>query len=191
MLDNDQNTQEFFDALDTIPGLTKANEALMDSVQKLIRTIERSPTFSSSQERVLRSVVSEELDSVLAGRTVVPETSKDKDGKSKFDRGCLLILLVLSLGFFLSIYFVTDMVKDEYTVGEEYVELCRSEYVTPEEKELLRRDAHVVSLLPKEYGKDPKIVRRNIRKNRKEIERRKKEAERNGGRWSVHTDMVR
>ena len=191
MQDNDQNTQEFFDALDTIPGLTKANEALMDSVQKLIRTIEKSPAFSSSQEKTLRRVVSEELDSVLAGRTVVPETPKDKGVKSKFDWGCLLIFLILSLGFYLSIYWVADIVKDEYAVGEEYIENCRSVYVTPEEKELLRRDTHVVSLLPEEYGKDRKIVRRNIRKNRKEIERRKKEAERNGGRWSVHTGMVR
>lgn len=201
MQDDDQNIQELFDALDRIPELVKdfdalnasvrELDALKESVRELIRIDKQEPSFSSSQVRTLRSVMCDELNSALSARLGIPKPPKEKDGQKKYKWGCFVIALVLCLGFYLPIFLATGVVKDKNAIGQEYVEISRSEYVTEEERELLERNTNPISLLPGEYEEDPEGVRKKIRQNRKEIKRRKKEAERNGGRWSVGTRLLR
>ena len=73
--------------------------------------------------------------------------------------------------------------------GEQYLEICRSGYITNAEREALGKDIFYVGILPGEYHKNPKLVREKIRRNQEVIRHREMEAQNNKGQFSAKTPI--
>lgn len=101
------------------------------------------------------------------------------------------ILLILCLGLIglvtCGIYLYLNC--DIYW-GEQYKEIYESEYTTDAERVALENDLFLTGYLPKEYKKNPKLVKEKIRRNQEIIRHRKMEdANKNGGKATVKTPL--
>ena len=90
----------------------------------------------------------------------------------------LLLGLVVGTAFYFGI-------NSEESLGKEYVEICKSKYLTEEEAKLCAKDTYQISRLPNEFKKNPDAVKAKIKRNRKIIRERKAEAKRNKGKYTL------
>lgn len=98
---------------------------------------------------------------------------------------CFSIWAAFAIGIGLACFFNSDAY-----IGQQYVELVGSSYLTEAEKKTLWDDAYTVSALPKGYSKSPAIVKDNLRRNQQIIKMRKREAQANKGKFSTDTPIV-
>jgi hypothetical protein len=94
-----------------------------------------------------------------------------------------LLILTLACGLLLSICIGGTywFLNSEYYLGREYAELCNSKYATESEKDKLWENITVISLLPKDYRKNPERVKTVIRQYKSTLDERKKQAAKNKG----------
>lgn len=94
-----------------------------------------------------------------------------------------LVILTLACGLLLSICIGGTywFLNSEYYLGREYAELCHSKYATESEKDKLWENITVISLLPKDYRKNPEHVKTVIRQYKSTLDERMKQAAKNKG----------
>lgn len=94
-----------------------------------------------------------------------------------------LLILTIACGLLLSICIGGTywFLNSEYYLGREYAELCYSKYATESEKDKLRDNITVISLLSKDYRKNPERVKTVIRQYKSTLDERKKQAAKNKG----------
>lgn len=81
--------------------------------------------------------------------------------------GLLLTIIIGGTYWFLN---------SEYYLGREYAELCHSKYATETEKDNLWENITVISLLPKDYKKNPERIKTVIKQYKSTFDERKKQA---------------
>ena len=75
--------------------------------------------------------------------------------------------------------------------GRQFTEIVQSEYITPEEKNLLLEDAYSITVLPKGYEDNPGYVKEKIRQNKLVIKGREKQYDKNNGKFETNPAIVR
>ncbi len=99
---------------------------------------------------------------------------------------CFSIWASLAIGIGLACFFNSD-----FYLGQQYVELVGSGYLTEAEKKTLWNDVYVVSALPKEYSKVPDQVKYKLNMNKKILKMRMREAKANKGKYSTKIPIER
>lgn len=76
-------------------------------------------------------------------------------------------------------------------VGQQYYDVYCSKYTTNSEREALKEGCYSVSILPKEFDKNPRIVKSKLRRNKQIIKQRKAEARVKKGVYSTTPALER
>lgn len=75
--------------------------------------------------------------------------------------------------------------------AKEYRDILFSDVTTETEMKQLREGTYTVGCLPREFSEDPGAVKVKIKQNKAIIEQRRRQAEKNKGRYSTHPALVR
>lgn len=86
---------------------------------------------------------------------------------------CCLLLFVVAGGL---VWFY----QSEYYWGREYSKVHESQYATPEEKELLWKNARAIVVFPLEFTSNPEYAKAKIKQNKQVLKERQKQAKENG-----------
>ena len=89
-----------------------------------------------------------------------------------------LLILTIVCGLLLTICIGGTywFLNSKYYLGREYAELCHSKYATETEKDKLWENITVISLLPKDYKRNPERVKSVIKQYKSTFDERKKHA---------------
>ena len=89
-----------------------------------------------------------------------------------------LLILTLACGLLLTICIGGTywFLNSEYYLGRKYAELCHSKYATESEKDKIWENITVISLLPKDYSKNPERIKTVIKQYKSTFDERKKQA---------------
>ncbi len=79
----------------------------------------------------------------------------------------------------------------EYYWAKEYRDILFSDVTTETEMNQLREGTYTVGCLPREFSEDPGAVKVKIKQNKAIIEQRRRQAEKNKGRYSSQPALVR
>ena len=205
MHEYESENDALFEALDMLPTLIRETKALNESVNNLIqenkyRNKEETQSTGISTWDLVRAVqkaIPDAVDKALEGKYIRSQLFKinnkknDSTPKEKsLGKGCLLILLTYIILSVAGIAYVQSQFKKE-DLARLYSTICNSEFITEDEKEMLLVDLDILSALPKEYKHDHKGTAKVIKQNKRIIEEREKEAEHNGGRWTITQQVKR
>lgn len=82
---------------------------------------------------------------------------------------CAIMILgyiCIGLGFY----------NGEKNYGSQYVDLCRSEYISDDERRSLMKDTYYIAILPNDFKEDKQVVIQRIKRYKEMVEERKLEA---------------
>ena len=160
-------------------------------LQKISKTPCAQPDVDSFSKALVQKVagdigstIKEKVDEALKGATVkVQHTHSyciEKDLKEFADIrlwnrslafGLTSVVLVAIIAIIAIVHF-----NSETYWGKQYYEVYSSPYLTEEEWENISRNIHTIAILPNEFDKDPKRVKKQIKKDNGILKVQKKEA---------------
>jgi len=98
----------------------------------------------------------------------------------------ITVLTTLSLVFGLFKYFNSD-----YYISSQYEDICKSKYLTEEERKMLVGETCYFGLIPKEFHNSPDLVKAKMKRNKEILQQRKTEARANKGKFSTKVPLER
>lgn len=155
-----------------------------DQVVKEINNDLKSIIEATVREAVKETKVKAEVTHLYA-----PDWNISKYADKKYKElvralSVVCVFLMTVSGIFASMYYSSE----EY-LGSQYVKICCSKFITPEEKEMLVKDVYSTGVLPKNFDKN--ILKQKIKRNKAILDQRERESKQNKGKFTTATQLER
>lgn len=168
------------------PDMTEVAVELSKAVMREIRQDIHDETVSAVKDAVKDTPVTVTKEHVYKPSWEMSKIANKTLARRFWIMFGITVLATLALAFGLFKYFNSD-----YYIGSQYEEICKSKYLTEEERKMLVGDTYYFGLIPKEFYESPALVKAKIKRNKEVLQQRKAEARANKGKFSSKVPLER
>lgn len=168
------------------PDMTEVAVDLSKAVMREIRQDIHDETVSAVKDAVNDTPVTVTTEHIYKPSWEMSKIANETLSRRFWIMFGITVLTTLFLVFGLFKYFNSD-----YYISCQYEDLCKSKYLTEEERKMLLGDTYYFGIIPREFHKSPDLVKAKMKRNKQILQQRETEARTNKGKFSTKVPLER